>query len=172
MDLRVLKGQLLPFWREWSTQLPRTPGPGPPYPPAHLWPWVEVAGRQLLGSSCQVTTVSRAEGSHQRVGQVRETGGPAAGVLAGCEGWGLLPVPHPGHQGRCWSSGDSAQEQKETRGDRAGEGCHPFAESPCLRAQGMRGTNPRAGPRRVRPLEVSAPHYQLLCPGLSLGAHA
>ncbi|XP_015999986.2 inactive polyglycylase TTLL10 isoform X4 [Rousettus aegyptiacus] len=58
------------------------------------------ARRRLPGYGCQVTTVvSGAESSQQLLGQVRGTGGPTAGLLAGHEGWGLLslaPAQPPG----------------------------------------------------------------------------
>lgn len=78
------------------------------------------------------------------------------------------PVSPPGHQGPCWSSGGSAQEQKETREGRAGEGCPHSAESPCPQGHGVRGTNPSARPRRVCVPGVSAPQDELPRPGLGV----
>lgn len=72
-------------------------GPAPSHPPVHLWaPAVEVpgrrlvAGRRLPGHHC----CFQSEGSDQLVGQVRGTGGPTVGVMAGREG--RTPSPSPG----------------------------------------------------------------------------
>lgn len=66
---------------------PSSPGTWPPPLPLHLLPsgpWVEVAGRRLPGRHCfpgrGITPAGRAG---------ERDGRPAAGVLAGCEGWGL-----------------------------------------------------------------------------------
>lgn len=142
--------------------LERMEGPTPPHlasaPPLICWPlghWVQVVGKWLLGDSCQVTTVvSRAEGSHQLVGQ-EKCRWASSGVLAGHEGGPAVLCPHP-------ATRDPAQEQK---GDEGEEG-RGRARAPRTTVGGAR--TPQAWPRKVWLLGVAAAQGELLCPGPGL----
>lgn len=108
----------------------------------------------MPGYGCQVATVvSGAESSHQLLGQVRGTGGPTAGALAGHQGWGLLccaPAQPPGTLqvlwGHCPGAGRRRGQGRRGRGGPAGRA--PSREGPCAQGHGAR--SPRAGPGRVR----------------------
>lgn len=136
------------------------------------------ARRRLPGYGCQVTTVvSGAESSHQLLGQVRGTGGPTAGLLAGHEGWGLLsraPAQPPGPLqvlwGHCPGEGRRrgrpgrlsplqgvlmrpGPQRREKPPGRAGKGAPPDSRGdPRPRGQPTRG---REAPARRT---MSAPH--------------
>lgn len=120
---------------------PQAPGPAPSQPPVHLWApgWRVPGGGWLLGDGCQVTTVVfKAEGSDQLVGQVRGTGGPTVGVLAGREGR-LPSLRAP------TAPGALPRSRKETRERRQGS---PPCGVSVSQSHRVRGTNPQAGPRR------------------------
>lgn len=122
---------------------PSSPGTWPPPLPLHLLPsgpWVEVAGRRLPGRHCfpgrGITPAGRAG---------ERDGRPAAGVLAGCEGWGL-PSLAP-----CLATTDPVGPlgilpRSRKREGRAGKGAPALCRAHAPRATACGAPTPGPGP--------------------------